>query len=75
MRFPSSLPAPWTRTSSSDFNDCIVRVLDRWQGHLSDADLEGLLIVNSFHGGRSGRHVDFWHKYSTLGEGVEKSPV
>ena len=58
----SSLQAAWTRTSSSNFNDCIVGVLNLWQGHFSNADLEGLFIVNRLHGGRGRgrRHVEFW---------------
>lgn len=53
------LMAPRTRTGSSNFDDCIVRMFNLWQGYLSYADLEGLFVVNSFHCGRSGRHVEF----------------
>lgn len=56
-----SLQPVWTRTSGSDFNDCIVRVLYLRQRHFSNADLERLFIVNRFHGGRGGGHVEFWN--------------
>lgn len=58
----SSLQSAWNRTSSSNSNDCIVGVLNLWQGHFSNADLEGLLVVDRLHGGRGRgrRHVEFW---------------
>ena len=39
-------------------------MFDFWQRHLSNADLKGLFIVNSFHGGRSGRHIELGRNVS-----------
>lgn len=52
---------PWTkvawRTSSCDFDDGIVGMLNLGLRHLADADLERLLVVDCFHhGGCGGRH-------------------
>jgi len=46
-------------TGGRDLDDGIVGMLDLWLRHLSDTDLEGLLVVNCFHhGGCCGRHCD-----------------
>lgn len=44
-------------------------MFDLWQGYFSNADLEGLLIVNSFHGGRDGRHFEFRKNYEVFESG------
>ncbi len=44
-------------TSGRDLDDGIVGMLDLGLRYLSDADFEGLLVVNCFHhGGCCGRH-------------------
>lgn len=46
-------------TGGGDLDDGIVGVLDLGLRHLSDADFEGLFVVNCFHhGGCGGRHRD-----------------
>lgn len=45
------------RTGCSDFYNCIIWVLDPWCRYISNTDLEGLFVVDRFHGGRSCRHV------------------
>ena len=44
-------------TCSGDLDNGIVWVFDLWSGHLANADLEGFLVVDGFHGGGGGsRH-------------------
>ena len=45
-------------TSGRDLHNNIVRVLDRGLRHFSDADLEGLLVVDGFHGRHCLKSVD-----------------
>ncbi len=44
-------------TSGRDLDNGVVGMFNLWLRYLSDADLEGLLVVNCFHhGGCCGRH-------------------
>ena len=45
------------QTGCSDFYNCIVWMLDLWCRYFFNADLEGLFIMDRFHGGCSCRHV------------------
>lgn len=45
------------QTGCSDFYYRIIWMLDPWCRYFSNADLEGLFVVDRFHGGCSCRHV------------------
>ena len=45
------------QTGCSDFYNRIIWMLDLWCRYFFNADLEGLFVVDRFHGGCSCRHV------------------
>lgn len=66
-------------TGSRDLDDGIVGMLNLWLRHLSNTDLERLLVVNCFHhGGCCGRHcggVSLLNEMGILKKGSLKSNI
>lgn len=66
-------------TGGRDLDNGIVGMLNLWLRHLSNTDLEGLLVVNCFHhGGCCGRHcggVFLLNEMGILKKGSLKSNI